>query len=109
MRHRAILDWLVRVNKKFVTKLMSFSILVSKTLGSPARQIRVRHLLTQSLLIIGICHLPMLLRAAEPVKWDTLRPMLEERCYDCHGGIKTKGGVDMKKLDKNPSVAAEYD
>lgn len=46
--------------------------------------------------------------AAEAPNWDALRPMLEERCYDCHGGIKTKGGVNLKKLDKNPSIASEY-
>ena len=46
-------------------------------------------------------------RAASP-EWDTLRPVLEEKCYDCHGGIKTKGGVDLKKLDKNPAVSTEY-
>ena len=34
--------------------------------------------------------------------------MLEEKCYDCHGAIKTKGGVDLKRLEKDPSVAAEY-
>lgn len=34
--------------------------------------------------------------------------MLEERCYDCHGAVKTKGGVDLFKLDKNPSIATEY-
>ncbi len=48
------------------------------------------------------------LSAAESPTWGTLRPMLEERCYDCHGGIKTKGGVDLKKLDTNPSVLNEY-
>jgi hypothetical protein len=46
--------------------------------------------------------------AGEPPKWDSLRPMMEERCYDCHGAAKTKGGVDLFKLDKNPSVATEY-
>lgn len=40
--------------------------------------------------------------------WNALRPMLEEKCYDCHGGIKTKGGVDMKKLDKDPSITSQY-
>ena len=48
------------------------------------------------------------LHGADQSKWESLRPMLEERCYDCHGGIKTKGGVDLKKLDKNPSVLSEY-
>ncbi len=43
-----------------------------------------------------------------PPKWETLKPVLEERCYDCHGGIKTKGGVDLKRLEKDPSLEAEY-
>lgn len=48
------------------------------------------------------------LQAEEPIKWNSLRPMLEERCYDCHGAVKTKGGVDLFKLDKNPSISTEY-
>ena len=55
---------------------------------------------------ITLLALTGLLQAAPD--WNSLRPMLEEKCYDCHGGIKTKGGVDMKKLDKDPSVIAQY-
>lgn len=51
--------------------------------------------------------LPWTVGAAEP--WQEVRPVLEAKCYDCHGGKKTKGGVDLKKLDGDPKVAAEFD
>ena len=41
--------------------------------------------------------------------WAKVRPMLQEHCYDCHGGKKTKGGVDLKKLDGDPLVGAEFE
>ena len=40
--------------------------------------------------------------------WKEVRPVLEQRCYECHGGKKTKGGVDLKKLDGDPRLATEY-
>ena len=59
-------------------------------------------------LIASLVVIQTSLHGADQSKWESLRPMLEEHCYDCHGGIKTKGGVDLKKLDKNPSVLSEY-
>ena len=41
--------------------------------------------------------------------WETVLPSLQAKCLDCHGGKKTKGGVDLKRLETNPSVVAEYD
>jgi hypothetical protein len=41
--------------------------------------------------------------------WAKVRPMLEQHCYDCHGGKKTKGGVDLKKLDGDPLVGKEFE
>jgi len=41
--------------------------------------------------------------------WKDIRPMLEQKCYDCHGGKKTKGGVDLKKLDGDPKLVGEFD
>lgn len=41
--------------------------------------------------------------------WKDVRPMLEQKCYDCHGGKKTKGGVDLKKLDGDPKLVGEFD
>lgn len=41
--------------------------------------------------------------------WKAVQPLLEKYCYDCHGGEKTKGGVDFKTLSKTPNVADHYD
>jgi len=41
--------------------------------------------------------------------WKEVRPMLEQQCYDCHGGKKTKGGIDLKKLEADPKVGAEFE
>lgn len=41
--------------------------------------------------------------------WKDVRPIFETRCYDCHGGKKTKGGVDLKKLDGDPQLAREFE
>ena len=41
--------------------------------------------------------------------WQDVRPLLEQKCYECHGGKKTKGGVDLKKLDGDPQMAHEFD
>ena len=41
--------------------------------------------------------------------WKVVRPLLEQKCYDCHGGKKTNGGVDLKKLDADPKFATEYE
>jgi len=43
---------------------------------------RSGHRRQQSFLLLG-----------PPPKWETLKPVLEERCYDCHGGIKTKAAL----------------
>lgn len=40
--------------------------------------------------------------------WESILPVLESKCFDCHGGKKTKGGVDLKRLSKDPSVSAEF-
>jgi hypothetical protein len=34
--------------------------------------------------------------------------MLEQSCYDCHNTRKAKGGVDLARLDSDPSVEKEY-
>src|SRR5258708_7862191 len=41
--------------------------------------------------------------------WKDVRPLLEQKCYECHGGKKTKGGVDLKKLDGDPQIATEFE
>ena len=48
--------------------------------------------------------------AAKPQpSWDAIVPSLEQKCFDCHGGKKTKGGVDLKRLQADPNVALEYE
>src|SRR5436853_7836316 len=41
--------------------------------------------------------------------WKDVRPLLEQKCYECHGGKKTKGGVDLKKLSDDPHLATEFE
>jgi hypothetical protein len=41
--------------------------------------------------------------------WDAIVPSLEQKCFDCHGGKKTKGGVDLKRLRADPNVTLEYE
>jgi hypothetical protein len=40
--------------------------------------------------------------------WSKVRPVLEKSCYECHGGKKTKGGVNLKLLDANPLMDKEF-
>ncbi|RBP36082.1 cytochrome c [Roseimicrobium gellanilyticum] len=40
--------------------------------------------------------------------WNAARQVLSESCYDCHNTKKTKGGVDLKRLDANPNLEKEY-
>lgn len=48
--------------------------------------------------------------ATEPAgAWENVVPALESKCFDCHGGKKTKGGVDLKKLKENPDLHQQYD
>ncbi len=46
--------------------------------------------------------------AAEP-DWQPVRPVMEKYCFECHGGKKTKGGVDLKKLAEDPQVAGNFE
>lgn len=46
---------------------------------------------------------------ATPSPWQDIRPVLEQKCYDCHGGKKTKGGVDLKKLHDDPQLATQFE
>jgi hypothetical protein len=45
--------------------------------------------------------------AAAP-EWNTIQPLIKARCYECHGEKKTKGDVDLKKLESDPMVGAEF-
>ncbi len=63
--------------------------------------------------VVGIAFsLPCAVSAQAPVApgdWGGVRPVLEQHCYDCHGGKKTKGGVDLKRLNADPKVAGEFE
>ena len=41
--------------------------------------------------------------------WKAVEPMLAAKCYQCHGGEKTKGDVDLKALASDPDVVVEFD
>lgn len=41
-------------------------------------------------------------------EWKAVQPALAETCYDCHNSKKAKGGVDLERLEADPSVEKEY-
>ncbi len=45
---------------------------------------------------------------AKAPDWNTVRPVLDKYCFQCHGGEKTKGDVDLKALEGNPKVADHF-
>jgi hypothetical protein len=45
--------------------------------------------------------------AAAP-NWQAIQPVFDESCYDCHKGTDPKGGVNLKALAADPTVAAQY-
>lgn len=58
--------------------------------------------------------LPLLLASAPmdspgAPPWASAEPVLAAKCYDCHGGSKTKGGVDLKALAADPKVDEEFE
>jgi len=61
------------------------------------------HLLTPSI-ILGLASCTL-----ADDSWKAVQPLLEQHCYDCHGGKKTKGGVDLKKLNADPKVGGEFE
>ena len=63
---------------------------------------------SSSLRIILFAALGLGLAQAAP-DWKTVEPTLSKYCYDCHGGAKTKGGVNLKELAKDPKVATEFE
>ncbi|MEZ0276026.1 MAG: DUF1592 domain-containing protein [Roseimicrobium sp.] len=40
--------------------------------------------------------------------WKSAQHVFSETCYDCHNTKKAKGGVDLERLDADPSVEKEY-
>lgn len=41
--------------------------------------------------------------------WKAIEPMLNAKCYACHGGEKTKGEVDLSALAADPKVGEEFE
>src|SRR5947209_6800674 len=65
--------------------------------GSQARVGRIAPVV--GLALVGILAQGPLLRAADgPVLFEThILPILETRCFKCHGEGKTKGGLDLRR------------
>ncbi|MCB1275690.1 DUF1592 domain-containing protein [Prosthecobacter sp.] len=57
--------------------------------------------------VVGFAAATSLLRAAPD--WKAVEPMLNAKCYSCHGGEKTKGDIDLKKFAANPDVTANFE
>lgn len=57
-------------------------------------------------LILGV--ISSVAEEADSPKWEAVRPLLDKYCFQCHGGEKTKGGVDLKTLEGDPKVAGHF-
>jgi hypothetical protein len=64
--------------------------------------------MTFSVRLFVLASFTLALHADAAPDWKTVQPALAETCYDCHNGKKTKGGVDLERLEKDPSVENEY-
>src|SRR3954471_15237172 len=62
-------------------------------------------LLNTSLLLLAM---PSAAALAAAPDWNVARSVLSENCYECHDAKKTKGGVDLERLDKEPRLEAEF-
>ncbi len=52
---------------------------------------------------------PLASLCAAPVPdWHSAQAVLSENCFDCHNAKKTKGGVDLKTLEVDPAVEANF-
>jgi hypothetical protein len=51
----------------------------------------------------------LLIAHSADANWPEVEPVLSAKCYECHGGAKKKGSVDLKSLAKNPDVASNFD
>ena len=63
-----------------------------------------RHLLCLALFVASA----PVVRASAPA-WSAVEPVLEEKCYSCHGGKDTKGEVNLKVLAGDPKVAENFE
>lgn len=63
--------------------------------------------LRSTLLCLGLAFVSSSAAHAVP-DWNAAKLVLSESCYDCHNTKKAKGGVDLKRLDADPSLEKEY-
>ncbi len=47
--------------------------------------------------------------AADIPEWKEIEPLLGAKCYRCHGGKETKGGINLKALATDPKVNEKFD
>jgi len=60
-------------------------------------------------LLFGACSFAVAQEVPAHPAWENARPVIEKYCYDCHGGKKTKGSVNLKELSADPAVAGNFD
>jgi mono/diheme cytochrome c family protein len=46
---------------------------------------------------------------ASAADWQSVRPVMEKYCIECHGGKRTRGGVDLKQVLDDPQVAGNFE
>ena len=47
--------------------------------------------------------------ADQAAEWKNILPTLKGTCFECHGNGKSKGGVDLQRLESDPSFSAEFE
>ena len=62
----------------------------------------------KTLFFAGTAAMLGVLSSAHAIDWKAAEPVLNTRCYECHGGEKTKGDVDLKRLSSDPQIAKEF-
>lgn len=64
--------------------------------------------LVPSLLLLGTLVFSVGLSFGAP-DWKAVEPALSAKCYRCHGGEETKGGIDLKALASDPKMAEQHE
>ncbi|MGB3119068.1 MAG: DUF1587 domain-containing protein, partial [Verrucomicrobiales bacterium] len=41
--------------------------------------------------------------------WKSVEATLSQRCYECHGGAKTKGDINLKELATDPKLSEQFE
>ncbi|MDB6117496.1 MAG: hypothetical protein JWO08_1277, partial [Verrucomicrobiaceae bacterium] len=82
----------------------AFALIVGRSLAPFVLKMPVPHPAFIALAALAASSVPAL---AVP-DWKTVEPVLKAKCYECHGGQKTKGDVDLKRLASDPKMASEF-